>query len=482
MYLCRLYVNKAHPFTYPISRMSTLRHSSQHKASRRETLLDLLKLGTPIILGQLGIITVNFADTIMVGRYSTDALASASFVNNIFSLFFVLGLGFTYGLTPLIARAYRRGDSLRQGMLLRHSTLLNLAIVSLLLLPLLGIYFFVDRFGLSPHLLHLVRPYFLLQLASLLTFMASGALKQFFDGMGKTQIPMWIILTSNVLNIIGNYLLIFGKAGFPELGLFGAGLSTLLSRIYMLIAMALVLAKSKELRPVFHVALRGPIRLPYLRQLFFLGLPIGVQTGVEAAAWSLAILFITPLGEVPLAVHQILCTLTGLGFLVYYGIGAASTILVSRAVGVQGEGQKQAVRQIVSVALALAEVVAIVVLAGIVLLRNQLGALFSDNPEIIAMTALAVLPMALYQPADAVQVVYSNALRGLEDVRRMALYACGVHLVLAPTLCYIFGYHLGLENAGWQLTAMWSAFPISLVVLGLLLYQRFQSVTSRLRS
>lgn len=441
---------------------------------RKSTLKELLALGTPIILGQLGIITVNFADTIMVGRHSTDALASASFVNNIFALFFVLGLGFTYGLTPLVAKAYSRGDSLRLGQLLRHSTILNLGIVGLLMLPLLGIYLQVDRFGLPPHLLPLVRPYFLLQLASLATFMATGALKQFFDGTGKTQIPMWIILSSNVLNILGNYLLIFGKAGFPELGLFGAGLSTLFSRIYMLVALAVVLGRSREFKAIFHVSRQGRLRLPYFRQLFFLGLPIGVQTGVEAAAWSLAILFITPLGEAPLAVHQILCTLTGLGFLVYYGIGAASTILVSRA---KEASQPLAVRRIVGVALTLAEVVAVVVLVGIILLRHQLGGLFNDSPEILAMTALAVLPMALYQPADALQVVYSNALRGLEDVRRMALYACAVHLVLAPSLCYLFGYQLGLNDGGLQLTAIWSAFPLSLVVLGILLYRRFQQVS-----
>lgn len=442
--------------------------------TRRQTLGELLRLGMPIILGQLGIISVNFADTIMVGHFSTDALASASFVNNIFSLFFVLGLGFTYGLTPLVAKAYSRGDSLRLGQLLRHSTLLNLGVVTVLMLPLLGIYLSVERFGLPEHLLPQVRPYFLLQMASLLTFMATGALKQFFDGMGKTQIPMWIILTSNLLNVLGNYLLIFGKAGFPELGLFGAGLSTLFSRVYMLVAMAVVLLRSRELRPVLEGLFTGRLRLPYFRQLFLLGLPIGVQTGVEAAAWSLAILFITPLGEVPLAVHQILCTLTGLGFLVYYGIGAATTILVSRS---HGAGDMPAVRRIVGVAVLLAEMVALLVLVGIVAFRHHLGGLFNDSPEIVAMTALAVLPMALYQPVDALQVIYSNALRGLEDVRRMALYACLVHLVLAPTLCYLFGFQLGLEDGGYQLTAIWSAFPVSLLVLSLLLCNRFKRVS-----
>ena len=215
---------------------------------RRDALRELLAIGLPIILGQLGIISVNFADNIMVGKYHTDALASASFVNNIFSVFFVLGMGFTYGLTPLVSSSFARGDQSRLGRLLRHSSLLNLWVGGALTLALLGIYTLLGQFKLPPHLLPQVRSYFILQLISFVVFMASGALKQFFDGIGRTRVPMWIILSSNALNILGNYLLIFGELGAPELGLLGAGLSTLLARIYMLIALVYVLHRSQDLR------------------------------------------------------------------------------------------------------------------------------------------------------------------------------------------------------------------------------------------
>lgn len=453
--------------------MSPLQRLQAHYTDRKATLLELLSLGTPIILGQLGIITVIFADTMMVGRYSTDALASASFVNNIYALFFVLGLGFTYGLTPLVAKAYTKKDKLRLGLLLRHSTSLNLCCTLILMIPLLGIYLGIEHFRLPTHLLPQVRPYFLLQLLSFLVFMGTGALKQFFDGIGKTSIPMWVILSSNILNIVGNYLLIFGKLGLPELGLFGAGLATLFSRIYMLLAFVFVLIGQRELRDIGKVALRCRTRFIYFRRLFLLGLPIGIQTGVEAGAWSIAILFVTPLGEVPLGVHQILCTLTNLGFMVYYGIGAATTILVSRA---KEEKDPQTVHRIVGVGLTLAEAVALIVMCGLIVFRHHIGILFNSDPDILSMTALAILPMALYQPADALQVIYSNALRGLEDVRRMALYACCIHLLFAPCLCYILGFCIGLEDEGLQLTAIWSTFPLSLLMLGLLLYQRFRKI------
>ena len=122
---------------------------------------------------------------------------------------------------------------------------------------------------------------------------------------------------------------------------------------------------------------------------------------------------------------------------------------------------------------------ALLVLCSLILTRHYLGYLFSDDPIIVTMTALAVLPMALYQPADALQVIYSNALRGLEDVKRMAIYACGVHLIVAPALCLLLGFGIGLQGGAIQLTAIWSAFPISLLLLGVLLKKRFDLINGR---
>lgn len=441
---------------------------------RRDALRELLAIGLPIILGQLGIISVNFADNIMVGKYHTDALASASFVNNIFSVFFVLGMGFTYGLTPLVSSSFARGDQSRLGRLLRHSSLLNLWVGGALTLALLLIYALLEQFKLPPHLLSQVRSYFVLQLISFVVFMASGALKQFFDGIGRTRVPMWIILSSNALNILGNYLLIFGELGAPELGLFGAGLSTLIARVYMLIALVYILHRSRDLRTPYRTFLERGWRTPYIQRLFRLGLPIGVQMGVEAGAWTFAILLITPLGVDALAVHQILVTLTLLGYLIYYGLGAATTILVSRAHSI---GDHRQARQTAGIALALAEGTALVVMLGLLVMRHQVGYIFSDDPAVIQMTSVAVIPMALYQPGDALQVIYGNALRGMEDVKRMTLYACAIHLILAPSLSYIFGFLLGFEDIGLRLTAIWSSFPISLLLLGIFLYKRFYQIT-----
>ncbi len=178
-----------------------------------------------------------------------------------------------------------------------HSTLLNLSITFALTLLLVGVYIFLELFRVPSDLLPLIRPYFILQMVSFGVYMASAALKQFFDGMGRTQVPMWIILSSNLLNVIGNYLLIFGKWGCPELGLYGAGLSTLLSRIYMLVALTLVLRYSRSFKVISRATLERSIFPAYFVRLFRLGTPISIQTGVETAAWTFAIIIVTPTGR-----------------------------------------------------------------------------------------------------------------------------------------------------------------------------------------
>ena len=144
--------------------MKYLHALRSYLSEQSSTLGQLLHIGTPIILGQLGIISVNFADTIMIGKYHTDALAAASFVNNIYALFFVLALGFSYGLTPLVAKAHARSDATRLGRLLRHSTQLNLLITLGLLILLLGLYAGMDLFRVPESLVPLIRPYFFLRL------------------------------------------------------------------------------------------------------------------------------------------------------------------------------------------------------------------------------------------------------------------------------------------------------------------------------
>lgn len=411
----------------------------------------------------------------MVGRYSTDALAAASFVNNLFALVYVFGIGFAYGLTPLVTKATTLGRLQKAGMLLRHSLLLNLGLAVGVSALMLLLYAYLHLFSLSEHLLPLIRPYFLLQLGSFSIYMAYNAFKQYFDGTGHTAVGMWLILGANLINTVGNYFLIYGKAGIPELGLTGAGIATLIARAVALVGIYLYLVYASLFREGLRGFLRGRYSPQTLRALVRLGLPVGMYSGVETMSFTIALLFVTRLGIIPLAVHQILCVVTTIGFFIYYGLGAATTILVSKY---RTHGDmlrvKAATNSGVEAALAVACLAMIIMFAT----RRYVAWLFTTDVEIISMTAVALIPVILYQLGDALQVIYANALRGMEDVGYLAVVATLVHLFLEPTLSYVLGFSWGLMSPTSQLVGIWSAFPIGLLLLGILLRWRFQRITS----
>lgn len=411
----------------------------------------------------------------MVGRYSTDALAAASFVNNLFALVYIFGIGFAYGLTPLVTKATTLGRQRKAGMLLGHSLVLNLGLALGVGALMLVVYAYLHLFSLSEHLLPLIRPYYLLQLGSFVLFMTYNAFKQYFDGAGHTAVGMWLILGANLINTVGNYLLIYGKAGLPELGLTGAGIATLSARAIALLGIWLYLVYAPRFAEGLQGLLRGQYSPKSLRALVRLGLPVGMYSGVETMSFTIALLLVTRLGLIPLAVHQILCVVTTIGFFIYYGLGAATTILVSKY---RTRGDMMRVRAATSSGVEAALAVAVLAMLTMLGARHYVGWLFTTDVEIITMTAVALIPVILYQLGDALQVIYANALRGMEDVGYLAVVATLVHILLEPTLGYTFGFALDLGSPTLQLVGIWSAFPIGLLLLGLLLRWRFRHITA----
>ena len=201
---------------------------------------DLFKLGLPIMVGQLGIIVLSLADTMMVGRYGTDELGAAGFVNNMFNLVIVFATGFSYGLTPVVGSMWGRNERKSIGRILKNALYVN-AVTAFGLMGLMYVlYLNIHRLGQPEDLLPLMRPYYITLLVSIIFVMLFNAFKQFSDGITDTVTPMCILLGGNLVNILGNWILIYGKLGFPELGLLGAGVATLSSRILMLFVFAVI--------------------------------------------------------------------------------------------------------------------------------------------------------------------------------------------------------------------------------------------------
>ena len=438
---------------------------SAYKRHYKET----MRLGIPIMLGQLGIIIVGFADNIMVGHHSTDELAAASFVNNFFNLVFIAGMGFSYGLTPIIGNHYAREEYAEAGQMLRNSLFINFIVGILLSLFMLVLLLNIHILKQPEELMPYIIPYYILQLFSVIFTMLFNAFKQFSDGTTDTLTPMFIMLGANVLNIFGNYLLIYGNWGCPELGLTGAGISTLASRILTFGVFCLLFAFCPRYKIYREGFSRGTINRQGQMKLLKLGVPVGFQMGVETGSFSLSVIMMGWLGSIALAAHQVVGVITTLGFMVYYGIAAAVAIRVS---AYKGRGEQKEIRYASFAGLHLIAITAAAVMALIIIFRDEMGYLITPEKEVVQLVALLAWPVVLYQIGDGLQILFANALRGIADVRYMAYAAFCCHFLLALPIGYVCGFLLD-----WGAIGVWCGFPISLTTLGILLWRRFNRLT-----
>ena len=331
---------------------------------------ELTRLGLPIVIGQLGIIFVSFVDTFMVSRHGTNDLAAASFVNNMFNLAIIFATGFSYGLTPIIGKLFGKGKKEEAGGMFKNALFANGTMAMLLTAAMWILYLNIGNLGQPAELLGLIRPYYITLLLSIPFTLLFNAFKQFADGITDTKTPMWILLTGNVLNIAGNYMLIFGKCGLPELGLLGAGVSTLASRMAMLAISLVIFFRSNRLRAYAYGFLKTGIARVRQKELYLLGLPVAAQMGMETASFSLATIMVGWIGATALAAHQIMCTVGQLGFMLYYGMGAAVAVKTSNY---NGMGDTINIRRTANAGFHLITVMAIITSVIVFTLRNHIG-------------------------------------------------------------------------------------------------------------
>jgi len=428
--------------------------------------LNLLKLGLPIVIGQFGQIVLGFADTLMIGHHSTDELAAAAFVNTMFTLMLITALGFSYGLTPVIGTLHGQGRTQQIGTVLKNAWVANGLVALFIMLLLTALYLNLHLLGQPAELLPLMRPYFLVQLASLPFVMLFNAMKQFFDGITRTQVPMWVMLACNMVNILGNWLLIFGVGPFPELGLLGAGLATLFSRILMALLLVIVFLRTARCRDYRIGFLHGSINRADFVQLNKLGFPLALQMGMETASFSLTSIFVGWLGTSALAAHQIMLTVSQLFFMIYYGMAAAVSVYVSHY---RGQQDYDSMLRVSQAGFHLIIIIAFIVAVPVFFFRNQMGYVFTDSAEVASLVSACILPLMFYQFGDGLQCNYANALRGLSHVRPMMYIAFVAFFIVSLPLAYIFAFIL---SGG--LVGIWWSFLFGLTTAGILYYFAFR--------
>ena len=441
-------------------------HTTSITTNKKHHYRELLSIGFPIIIGQLGTIILGFADTLMIGHHSTPELAAAGLVNNIFGLVFVSYMGFTYGLTPIIGKLYGEERTDCIGQKVRNSFFANMLTGAIFTAVLILLYLNLAHIGQPEELLSLIRPYFLVNLASVLFMGIFFTMKQFLDGIGKTKVAMWAMIGGNVVNILGNWVLIYGVAGFPELGLLGAGISTLVSRILMALAMVSIVIAGKSFREYRHNLIHSSINKTDFKEMNRLGWPVALQLGMESAAFTLSCVMVGWLGTIPLAAHQVMITLSQLFYLVLSGMAAALAIRVSHFMG---QKDYAAVRRNAYDGFRLNLLFSLCMGIPVFLLRHQIGGWFNDNAEVQAYVSVLIILMMIYQFGDGLQYTFANALRGIACVKPMVLYAFIAYFVISLPLGYTLGFTCGMGILG-----IWIAFPFGLTIAGEMYRRRFE--------
>ena len=427
----------------------------------------LFRLGLPVLVTQLGIIIVSFADTMMVGAYGVDQLAAAAFVNSLFFIPTVMQLGFAGGLTPLIGALFGRGEDESTGRMLRAGVQSNIFLSLGMTVVMTVIYFFLDRFGQPEELLPLIRSYYLIILTSLLPMSLFNSFQQTCNGINDTSLPMWMILASNVLNIIGNYLLIFGHFGCPELGLDGAGYSTVTARYLSAIGLTAIFLHRKRYRiymPGFHTS----ERLAALRtKVWKTSYPVMIQHGIECGLWSLGAVVCGWFGKIQIAAFQVVNTMSQLGFMIFMSFGVATAIRVANYTGVNDfAGIRRATSAGLKINLVLAAAASALFWFG----GTHIIHLFTPDAEVIASALLLIVPLVIYQFMDATQLTYINAIRGTSRVKPLLWISVVSYVVVGTPAMMLLAKVCDLGNVG-----VYYSFDIALVaaaVFAAIVYHR----------
>ncbi len=425
-----------------------------------------MRLGTPIILGQLGNVILGFIDTIMVGHYSANALSAAGFVNNIFNLGILALIGFSYGATPIIGAFYGRKESDNVGLSFKNSIYANTLCGIIIILIYTLLYINLDNLGQPQELLPIMQPYFATLLMTFPFIILFNSFKQFTDTVAATKTAMWVILIGNVCNILLNYLLIYGKAGLPELGLTGAGIATLTARIIMVAIFRSLIMWQKKFSIYKHGFYTLQTRKKDIIHMFKVGTPLGLQMGMETASFSLASLLMGWLGATELAAFQVMCIAGSLCFLIYYSIGAAACIRMSHYCG---RNDWNNIKQIANASLHIILLAAVVLSTAIALFQHQLAALFTADTDIQTMFTALLIPMLVYQISDGIQTNYANALRSIEVTKPLGIYAFISYICLALPVSYTLGFVLNFRAIGVA-----CGLPVGLTIAAILYMTRFR--------
>ena len=441
--------------------------------------IENLRIAFPVILSFAGQQLVQVVDTIMVGRLGAVELSAVSLSSAIIVNVMMIGLGIAMALTPLTGIHYARGEKEQCNILFKNSLLLNI-LMSIVLCGLLCIINpLLQYFGQPQSVLDTLDGYYYTVTLSLIPYLIFMTFKQYLEGLGNTFYAMLITVGCNILNVILNFGFIYGYMGFPELGVTGAGVATLISRLAMPIAIIIVVYFKKEFRLYFvsqqttdngqqTLSKFSGFEISRFSDLFKVGFPIATQMTVELFSLTFMTIMMGWLGEKTLAANQIAQTMIGLSFMIANGVAAASTILVSHDFGRKDVASiKNHAYSAIHLGIAIMVFFALLYAFG----GEFLARVFSTDEDVIAIATKLFLVVAVFEIFDGTQVTALGALRGLTDVKRPMYYALICYLLVEIPVGYILGFKVGLGAIG-----IVGGFMAGLILAAILFLRRFRKL------
>lgn len=436
---------------------------------------DNLKLAIPVVISQLGHTLVQTSDTIIVGHFAgTVSLAAVSLASSIFVVPMVIGIGISYGSTPLIAQNNGRKDFKECGQLLSNSLFINvLSGIALFAIISFGSAYFLDHLNQNPEVVTEAKPFLLLLGLSIIPMLVFNTFKQFAEGLGFTKQAMMISIWGNILNICLGIIFVKGLFGIKPMGILGVGYSTLIDRCLMACVMGIYVFRSQHFKAYLKgFALKNIDRVRSLK-ILGIGGPVALQYGFEVSAFSGAAVIMGSIGLVQLAAHQIAINLASITYMMSSGLSAAAAIKSGNYFGARDHANlRLSTNASYHVVIVFMCITALVFTLG----NHLLPWLYTSDMNVIPIAAQLLIIAAIFQLFDGTQVVGLGILRGMGDVNIPTIITFLAYWVMGLPLGYFLGIYLK-----WGGVGVWYGLVVGLMVSAILLYIRFNIISKHHR-
>ncbi len=431
---------------------------------------ETLALGLPLAGSHLAQMALHVTDVVMMGRYGVVPLAAVVLGASSFFIVYVLGSGFAKAVMPMVAAALGRGDEAQ----VRRDTRMGIWLSILFGVLVFPVFWWSGpillALGQNPEVAAIAESYLRLVGLGLVPALVVTVLQSYLSALGRTQIVLWVTLVAVGVNVTVNYALIFGNWGFPELGAQGAAVATVTVQVLSLLALGLYAGLLPSLRR-FHLFQRfWRPDWHAMRLVWRLGVPIGLTGLAEGGLFHASALMMGWIGTVELAAHGIALEVAALTFMLHVGLSSAATIRIARF---DGRGDRVALKAAAKIAVAISTGVAVASVVLFVSLPEPIVSLFLDlkKPEsaaILAYGSVLLMLAALFQLADALQVMALGLLRGVQDTRVPMWLAAVSYWLIGIPCSYVLAFPLGFGGVG-----LWLGLVVGLVCAAVSLMWRF---------